>query len=135
MTFLGIMRRRRYSAIRLSVLAIAWITVFASPCSAAFMPDGHAHGIGAADAASEIHVHSHDKPAKEAPGEDCCCDQPAAIKAESPKVFKHIALAILPTVDFLVDPEILHEVQVVRANPFIHTTSPPVYLSTQRLRI
>jgi len=131
-TILATIRRRRYSTSRLGVIVFAWLTMFASPCSAAFLPDGHVH---ATHAASEFHVHSHDNPANPTIGGDCCCDHPVAVKADSPNAFKHIPSVIAPIGQVLVALAVVNEGQKPSSIHTIHIASPPVYLSTQRFRI
>lgn len=132
MTLFSHIRRKRHAASKLGAIVFAWLIVTASPCAMAFLPDGQPHE---ATGASEIHKHSHDQSANPTLGDDCCCDHADGIKADSPKPFKSISLLTLPSAQFWVESLLLPDTQHLHRILPVDITSPPVYLSTQRLRI
>lgn len=128
---IGTIRRRRYSAIRQAIIAFAWISVFASTCSMAFLPEGQPQETAAP---GQVHDHSHDDAANPKYPQDCCCDHPDYIKVDPQKPFEFTLLAaFLPGQD-PVELIRLHTPQKYGRILPVHITSPPVYLSTLRLR-
>ncbi len=140
MSLFATIRRKRYSALKLSVVAVAWLTVFASPCSMALLSDGQPQE---AMGTSEIHQHSLEQPANPTIGGDCCCDHldalkcdhPDALKAESTKPYKSMPIIGLPMDQQVFAPALLADLQKFRYKAPVQLNSPPLYLGTQRIRL
>lgn len=132
MSLFATIRRRRYSAFKLSWVAVAWLSLVASPCSEAFLPDGqHIEANGK----NEIHSHSHEQTENPTLSEDCCCDQLDAVKTESSKPYQFVPLLGMP-VDQLFGISTSHAGSLNFEQNFpVHNNSPPLFLRTQRIRL
>lgn len=140
MSLFAAIRRKRYSALQLSVVAFALLTLIISPCSQAFLLDGQY--LGSTDK-SEIHNHSpghspaHSHGSAENPtfSEDCCCDHPDAVTPEVSKPYQSIPLSGLPA-DPLVDipANLAGSLNLSKTVP-ARNNSPPLFLCTRRIRL
>ncbi len=120
------------SASLLSVAVLAWLGVFVMPCTVFA-------SVTSIDTSAEIgesHGNCHGShPSAATASDECCCDLPGISSGEAPKAEKVSAVVAIPNVrtDFqsLLAPG---KVDMQHGPPPIEY-SPPVYLSTQRLRI
>lgn len=138
MSLLTEMRGKCHSAVVLSVVVIAWLTVLVTPCAMAFISDAPSN-----DMPSVLNVHGdcvNDKPSKLMVDSGCCCDLAsiASNNANAPQPVKLdtlVSLIALPVyyTDFF--KPMFSKGGMVRPPPLLYRTSPPIYLSTQRLRI
>lgn len=135
MTLFSNIRRKRHAAIKLGVIMFAWLIVFISPCALAFHPDGQPLETKGGSEIHEHSEHSHDESANPTLLDDCCCEHPDAITADSLNPFKSIALLALPMGQIRVKSLLLSGTQKSNCTLPVHITSPPVLLNTQRLRI
>ncbi len=140
MSLFATIRRKRHSALQLSVVAFALLAVIISPCSQAFLLDGQHPGM---TGKSEIHNHSpghspaHSHGSAENPifSDDCCCDHPDVVTPEVSKPHQSIPFPGLPA-DPLADiPANLAGLLNFNQNVPVRNNSPPVFLCTRRIRL
>ncbi len=132
MTILDAIRRNRRSATLLSLTMFAWLTVLVTPCAMAFFP-----GTASSETIVGIHADcSSMEPTQSMTDSDCCCNLTAMVSSDATQLANLVTLMALPIVfDLLFNPTLSHQVSIDLQTPLLHDTSPPVYLTTQRLRI
>lgn len=131
MTLLARIRHQCNSAKVVGVLLLAWGGILVTPCAAAF---------ATAAPSPELLASPHDHcPGANAQtpmtASDCCCDPSVVLtveKLELPKPNAQLVLAVEPN---LLNPVLPSEGAPRHQTILRYDTSPPIYLTTQRLRI
>lgn len=129
-------QRRRYSGSTLGVVVFAWLAVLMMPCAMGFNLDASTTAPTNSAAISG----AHDKCPGSTHGDptdlsDCCCDLTDVPGVKSPEIPELSAVLAFPIETVVSLPLMAGTETVNRRFLAFHTTSPPVYLATQRLRI
>ena len=124
---------RRISAVMLSVIVFAWLSVIATPCAMTTV----------SEAAGRVELSGPDFgdscpnaiPAQSIANSECCCLQTALAKVDAPKLPKVTMLTVVSTDLVIIDPGIVSVAKLDSRQLSSDESFLPVYLATQRLRI
>jgi len=127
---------KRRSAIILGMMVSAWLGLLIAPCPMAIVADGPiSESVGVKRDHDDCpHARQIVAQPKKIYVTDCCCDPAAVIGANANELVKLVPL-LGQSIDVgLFNPRRGNAVRLDFQVP-LHATSPPVYLTTQRLRI
>lgn len=130
MTVFKTIRRRYQSPAMLMMVAMTWFAVLTAPCVMAMTLESPATEVSAH---SHGHDDCHDANAVSSVAE-CCCELSDLIKSETTGS-SHLDIAPQPLGNEF---ELSGQLSAAHADSQripLHATSPPIYLTTQRLRI
>lgn len=127
---------KRYSSATPSIVGIVWLALLMMPCAmvldlnvsgtastaSTFQPVLHADGYVSA------HAHSSQ-------GSDCDCELTDVLSLKSADLSELATVFVNPIETVTNLPRVLAQVAVGLQHDVTHSTSPPIYLATQRLRI
>lgn len=133
MNLIATLRQRRQAVPLLGIVMVAFLGLVSMPCAMASSFDLSSAEAALATPAAEPCPHSGStQPTSQA---DCCCDLDAAsnaAKPDSPKTGPQLVFAVD---QYLFAPLVLEQ-RLVGLHPVSRSAAlPPVYLSTQRLRL